>query len=80
MFDNSPECSSGQAYGTLTPYDAERLGLLKTVSYSNTIAARLARAVEEAEQRLIEAKRAKEIFDHHPELEELLNIMQKGRF
>jgi hypothetical protein len=48
--------------------------------HGNTINARLSRAVEEAETRLAEAKRAKEIFDAHPELEELINIMQKGRF
>jgi hypothetical protein len=41
---------------------------------------RLADAVAEAESRLADAKRAKEIFDAHPELEELLNIMQRGRF
>lgn len=41
---------------------------------------RLSHAVAEAEARLADAKRAKEIFDSHPELEELLNIMQRGRF
>ena len=45
-----------------------------------TLKVRLEYAVQEAEQRLTEAKRAKEIFTQHPELEELLNIMQKGRF
>lgn len=41
---------------------------------------RLSHAVAEAEARLADAKRAKEIFDSHPELEELLDIMQRGRF
>ena len=41
---------------------------------------RLAEAVASAEAKLADAKRAKEIFDAHPELEELLNIMQRGRF
>ena len=41
---------------------------------------RLERAVQEAEQHLKEAKRAREIFDRNPDLEELMNIMQKGRF
>jgi hypothetical protein len=41
---------------------------------------RLDYAVKEAEDRLVEAKRAREIFQKYPELEELLNIMQKGRF
>lgn len=45
-----------------------------------TMKERLEFAVKDAEQRLTEAKRAKEIFEKHPELEELLNIMQKGRF
>jgi hypothetical protein len=41
---------------------------------------RLALAVQQAEERLADAKRAKEIFDKHPELEELINLMQKGHF
>ena len=45
-----------------------------------TMKDRLALAVAQAEQRLKEAKRAKEIFDAHPDLEELLNIMQNGHF
>ena len=45
-----------------------------------TMKTRLALAVAQAEQRLAEAKRAKEIFDAHPELEELLDIMQRGHF
>lgn len=45
-----------------------------------TMKDRLALAVEQAERRLADAKRAKEIFDAHPDLEELLNIMQRGHF
>lgn len=45
-----------------------------------TMKDRLEQAVEDAENKLKDAKRAKEIFDAHPELEELLNIMQRGRF
>ena len=41
---------------------------------------RLERAVQEAEDRLVEVKRAREIFDRNPALEELMNIMQRGRF
>ena len=41
---------------------------------------RLTDAVKSAEARLADAQRAKEIFDAHPELEELLNIMQRGHF
>ena len=45
-----------------------------------TMQDRLTQAVAVAEARLADARRAKEIFDAHPELEELLNIMQRGRF
>ena len=45
-----------------------------------TLKDRLAEFVARAEAQLADAKRAKEIFDAHPELEELLNIMQRGRF
>ena len=41
---------------------------------------RLEQAVKEAEHRLNEAQRAREIFDRNPDLEELMNIMQRGRF
>lgn len=49
-----------------------------TTTMANTMKARLARAVALAEERLTDAKRAKEIFDQHPYLEELLTIIQKG--
>lgn len=45
-----------------------------------TLKQRLEFAVVEAEQRLTEAKEARDIFDRNPDLERLLNIMQKGRF
>jgi hypothetical protein len=45
-----------------------------------TLKTRLDGAVRDAEARLAEAKRAREILDAHPDLEELLNIMQRGRF
>ena len=41
---------------------------------------RLAEAVANAKAQLADAERAKEIFDAHPELEEVLNIMQRSRF
>jgi hypothetical protein len=41
---------------------------------------RLAMAVLEAEQRLASVKRAQEIFEKNPDLEELLNIMQRSHF
>jgi ABC-type branched-subunit amino acid transport system ATPase component len=45
-----------------------------------TMAERLKLAVEQAEDKLAKAKRAKEIFEAHPELEELMNILQSGNF
>ena len=45
-----------------------------------TIKQRLDMAVRAAEERLSAVKRAKEILDKNPELEELLNIMQKSHF
>ena len=41
---------------------------------------RLEAAVVEAESRLADAKRARDILNGNPDLEELLNIMQRGRF
>ncbi len=40
-----------------------------------TMAQRLEAAVKEAEQRLANAKRARELFNKNPDLEELLNIL-----
>jgi hypothetical protein len=45
-----------------------------------TLKQRLEQSVKECESRLEDAVRAREILNAHPELEELLNIMQKGRF
>lgn len=45
-----------------------------------TLKERLTLVVEQAKIKLNDVKRAKEIFDKNPELEELLNIMQRGNF
>jgi hypothetical protein len=45
-----------------------------------TLKDRLNLAVAQAEEKLASVKRAKEIFDKNPDLEELLNIMQKSHF
>jgi hypothetical protein len=45
-----------------------------------TMKERLELAVRQAEEKLTAAKRAKEIFDKHPELEELLDILQRSHF
>lgn len=46
----------------------------------DSIRQRLDLAVKQAENRLIQIKRAKELFDKNPDLEELLNIMQSAYF
>jgi hypothetical protein len=45
-----------------------------------TLAQRLDMAVQQAEERLAAVKRAREIFEKNPDLEELLNIMQRMHF
>lgn len=45
-----------------------------------TMKVRLAEAVKRAEERLAVAKEAKELLDKNPDLERLLNLMQKGLF
>ena len=45
-----------------------------------TLKERLELAVKQAEDQLVDAKRARDILNSNPDLEELLNIMQKGRF
>jgi hypothetical protein len=45
-----------------------------------TMKERLAMAVTQAEERLASAKRARELFDKNPDLEELLNILQRSNF
>lgn len=45
-----------------------------------TIAQRIDMAVQQAEERLAAVKRAKELFVKNPDLEELLNIMQRAHF
>lgn len=45
-----------------------------------TIQQRIALAVQQAEERLAAVKRAQELFEKNPDLEELLNIMQRAHF
>lgn len=45
-----------------------------------TVKQRLALAVQQAEERMAAVTRAKEILDKNPELEELLDIMQRSHF
>lgn len=45
-----------------------------------TMKQRLDAAVRQAEDQLASAKRARELLDKNPDIEELLNILQRGRF
>jgi len=57
------------------PYDEQT-----KMAYQPNLKQRLELAVQQAEKKLADVKRAKEIFDKNPELEELINIMQRGHF
>lgn len=50
------------------------------VCRSPTLQERLDMAVSNAQQQLKEATEARDIFTRNPDLERLLDIMQKGRF
>ncbi len=52
----------------------------KIVGQRMTMKVRLEMAVAEAEKKLADVKRAKEIFEKNPDLEELLNIMGRSNF
>lgn len=66
--------ANGLMYGgEQDSYPAEKL-------INPTLKQRLETAVQIAEQNLADAKRAREILDKFPELEELINLMNKGRF
>lgn len=56
------------------------LGMMNTSSRPPTLQERLDMAVTNAEQQLADAKEARDIFQRNPDLERLLDIMQKGRF
>jgi hypothetical protein len=45
-----------------------------------TLRQRMSQAVAEAEKRLADVKRAQALFDKSPDLEELLNLMQRTHF
>lgn len=62
------------AYGSNQMLEGSKL------AYMPTIKDRIANAVIQAETRLAQVKRAREILDKNPELEELLNIMQSAHF
>lgn len=45
-----------------------------------TLKQRLEGAVNRAEEQLAAAKEARELFDRNPDIEKLLNLMQRGLF
>ncbi len=64
------------------PYEQAQAGSLanaKMVSVP-TLRQRLDMAVQQAEERLTAVKEARELFDRNPDMEKLLNIMQKAHF
>ena len=76
MYDGDPQTESAGAmlgnYGGNVP-------MMKNIGHP-TLQQRLDAAVKEAEARLAEAKEARDILSRNPDLERLLNIMQRGRF
>lgn len=66
----------GQYYGGQLAQEGSNARMVQTP----TIAQRLDMAVKQAEERLAATKRAKELFEKNPDLEELLNIMQRAHF
>ena len=71
---------NGLVSGGGGPYPRDAEMMQGKISQAPSLKSRLAMAVKDAESRLADAVRAKEIFVMHPELEALLNIMQRGRF
>jgi hypothetical protein len=53
---------------------------LEKMARAPTLQERLDMAVESAEERLAAVKEAREIFTRNPDLEKLLNVMQRGLF
>ena len=67
--------------GQLLPagYGGEQQGEGK-MAYQPTLKQRLDLAVEQAEGRLVAVKEAREIFERNPDIERLLDIMQRSHF
>ena len=67
--------------GQLLPmgYSGEQQGEGK-MAYQPTLKQRLDLAVEQAEGRLVAVKEAREIFERNPDIERLLDIMQRSHF
>ena len=64
--------------GLIDPRNYAEQGV--SVGKQMTLKLRLEMAVQEAEKKLADAKRAREILNKNPDLEELLNIMNRTHF
>ena len=61
-------------------YAANESMEISKLAQEATLKQKLSYNVQQAEQKLKDAKRAQEILDNNPELEELINIMQRQRY
>lgn len=68
--------------GALSPqyYGGSESPSAAKMAHMPTLKQRLDLAVLQAEEKLTAVKRAREIFEKNPDLEELLNIMQRSHF
>ena len=66
--------------GLLNKYESGGCTTSPSMARMPTLKERLSLAVKQAEDQLKVAQEAKEIFDRNPDLERLLDLMQKGRF
>lgn len=57
----------------------EDVAINRLAKRQQTYIERVDYALQDAEQRLADLKRMKEIFAQHPEFEELLTLVQRGR-
>ena len=70
----------GGVGGGLVPQQYLDKQCASSMAYMPNLKQRLELAVQQAEERLLAVKEAKEIFDRNPDIERLLDIMQRGHF
>ena len=68
--------TGGQCAYVSQPYYGHGENMLR----QPTVKDRLEMAVKQAEERLAAVKRAREIFEKYPDIQELLDTMQRGNF
>jgi hypothetical protein len=72
----------------MSEWDNANLAAMQQAQYASavpvlgnlSIAKRIDLAITQAEEKLAAVRRAKELFEKNPDLEELLNIMQRSHF